>query len=79
MLETKKVIVECGIEEKFETTIKLDNGRYVADLRINGVLYHFEQMPKEEFVSLYKVDQDPDYEPKSDEDGMCFIIAPFPK
>jgi hypothetical protein len=79
MDEQKTAILSIGSGHDLEMTMFLDDGRYVASLSINGVMYHFERMTRKEFTSSYVVDLDPDYEPKTDKDGMCFLIAPFCK
>ncbi len=48
-----------------------------AQILIDGVPYHLERIPKSLLGAPYIVDTDPDYAPKSDSDGFCYIIAPF--
>ena len=52
-------------------------GRDGARLVIDGVPYHFERVRRKEILSRYKVDDDPDYDPASDTDGFCYILAPY--
>ena len=54
-----------------------EGGREGSRLVIDGVPYHFERVSRKELLSRYKVDDDPDYAPKSDADGFCYILAPY--
>lgn len=54
-----------------------EGGRDGARLVIDGVPYHFERISREELLSRYKVDADPDYDPTSDAEGFCYILAPY--
>jgi hypothetical protein len=78
MVGNRTVVIDGGICPRAELTLTYDHGRWVTHLSINGVLYHFEQMTREEFGN-YVVDSDPDFEPMLDKDGMCYLIAPFCK
>ena len=53
--------------------------RQVGTLLINGFRYHIESIPLNEFRSKYRVDTDKEYDPQTDVDGCCVIIAPFSK
>lgn len=48
-----------------------------AHVYIDGIPYHLERVPNSVLGSQYIVDNDPDYAPKSDRDGFCYMIAPF--
>ena len=54
-----------------------EGGRDGARLVIDGVPYHFERVSREELLSRYQVDTDPDYDPEADADGFCYILAPY--
>ncbi len=54
-----------------------EGGRDGCHLVIDGVPYHFDRVRREELLSHYKVDDDPDYTPKADADGFCYILAPY--
>ena len=49
----------------------------VPALSLTALPYHFERISRKELLSRYKVDDDPDYAPKSDADGFCYILAPY--
>ncbi|QQS46045.1 MAG: hypothetical protein IPM66_19315 [Acidobacteriota bacterium] len=72
---------DVKIQNEFGDTITIeltfDGERNSSQLFINGVWYHFEQIKPEELISQYKVDQDPDYKPRLDATGHCYILAPF--
>lgn len=58
-------------------SMEFDGERESTQLLIDGVSYHFERIRKEQLVTEYKIDSDPDYEPQSDDFGYCYVIAPF--
>jgi hypothetical protein len=53
------------------------DGRQVATVLVDGLPCHFERVPREECLRLYRVDGDPDYTPMADEDGYCYVLVPF--
>ena len=57
--------------------LSAENEREQARLVIDGVPYHFERISRNDLFSHYIVDDDPDYDPKSDEDGCCYVLAPY--
>jgi len=76
----KDQIVITNIEGKsIEVTLQQDAQRQVGAIHIDGVMYHIEKMPAREFCSKYTVDADKNYEPHTDADGCCVIVAPFSK
>lgn len=76
MEKKEKVTISAGSKE-IEIALVVDDDREVAMLLIDGVLYHFERIRKEMLLTDYRVDADPDYQPQSDSDGYCYILAPF--
>lgn len=76
MEKKEKVTISDGSKE-IEIALVVDDDREVAMLLIDGVLYHFERIRKEMLLTDYRVDADPDYQPQSDSDGYCYILAPF--
>ena len=72
----QKIKISNGIES-MQVPIAHDGEHESGTLLINGMHYHFERIPKEQFIEEYKVDSDPDYSPQSDSEGYCYIIAPF--
>jgi hypothetical protein len=60
-------------------TLQPEAQRQVGAIQIDGVLYHIEKMPAQEFCAKYTVDVDKEYEPQTDADGCCVIVAPFSK
>ena len=70
-LANTKDAIQLWIDTARET-----GGREAA---IDGVFYHFERIKKEVLQTEYRVDNDPDYEPQSDPDGYCYILAPYCK
>jgi len=65
--------------KSIDVTLQQEDQRRVAAIKIDGVLYHIEKMPAQEFCTKYKVDVDKEYYPQMDADGCCVIIAPFSK
>ena len=72
----RRVEISYGVQE-ITVSLEFDGVRESTEILIDGVFYHFERIKKEQLVSQYKVDMDPDYEPQSDEFGYCYMIAPF--
>jgi len=72
----EKATIQLG-SDFIEIPLEMDDGREVAMLQIDGVFYHFERIRKEVLLSEYKVDGNPDYEPQTDAEGYCYILAPF--
>jgi hypothetical protein len=48
-------------------------------ITIDGVKYHIERIRKERLMAEFSIDDDPDYDPQSDAEGYCCVIAPFSK
>ena len=76
MEKKEKVTISDGSKE-IEIALVVDDDREVAMLLIDWGLYHFERIRKEMLLTDYRVDADPDYQPQSDSDGYCYILAPF--
>lgn len=72
----EKATIQSG-SDFIEIPLEVDDNREVAMLQIDGVSYHFERIRKEVLPGEYKVDGDPDYEPQTDAEGYCYILAPF--
>jgi hypothetical protein len=62
-----------------EIPLVVEDDREVGTVLIDGIFYHFERIKKEALLSEYRVDTDPDYEPQTDAEGYCYILAPFSK
>jgi len=77
MEDLRIVQIENGLGDKIEVALVLDGDREGGSLFIDGISYHFERHKKERFLRDYDVDDDPDYQPKTDADGYCYLIAPF--
>lgn len=71
------VEIQTSSGEVFTLSLFSEDGREQSRLVIDGIPYHFERIYRAELVSHYKVDDDPDYDPKSDKDGFCYILAPY--
>lgn len=70
-------LISNGGIERLSVNLEDDGcDRMATMLYINGRAYHFERIPKEEFLRGYCVDRDPDYNPETDEEGYCYMIAP---
>jgi hypothetical protein len=72
----EKATIQSG-SDFIEIPLEVDDNREVATLVIDGVFYHFERITKETLLSEYKVDGDPDYQPQTNAEGYCYILAPF--
>ena len=72
----EKAMLQSG-SDCIEIPLSVDDGREVATIQIDGVFYHFERIRKETLLSECRVDGDPDYQPRTDADGYCYLLAPF--
>jgi len=79
MEEKRKVTISDGGDCNLRVTLFLEDSRQVAQIFIDGVAYHFERMKKSEFLRNYVIDNDSNYDPRTDNEGMCYLIAPYPR
>lgn len=72
-------IIEISNEmgDSIRTPMSFDGKRDATVINIEGIRYHIERVSKTDLVSEYRVDSDPEYQPQSDADGFCYILAPF--
>jgi hypothetical protein len=72
-------LVRLTTESGHSLTVELEavETRDQAVLYVNGVPHFLERMPKQELLAQYVVDTDPDYTPKADAAGYCFMLVPF--
>lgn len=77
MEDLRIVEIGNGLGEKIEVELEFEGDREGGSLFIDGISYHFERLEKERLLRDYKIDDDPDYHPKTDADGCCYLIAPF--
>lgn len=77
MKEKRSVQLGNGLNDFIEIPLVAEDGREVGTVLIDGVFYHFERLKRETLLSEYRVDADPDYDPQTDTDGYCYILAPF--
>lgn len=71
------VEITNGFGATIHVELEYEGDREGASITIEGINYHFERLKKERLLSDYKIDDDPDYQPQSDADGYCYLIAPF--
>ncbi len=71
------VQITNGLGAKIEVELEFEGDREGGSITIEGINYHFERLTKERLLSDYKIDDDPDYQPQTDADGYCYLIAPF--
>ena len=76
-MSERTVVIDAGAGKSIDVPISFDGERLSAQLNIDGIPYHLERIHKSVLGSEYIVDNDPDYVPKSDSEGFCYIIAPF--
>ena len=77
-MQTKlSAALQIASGETLTVPLVFDGDRSTACLEIDGVRYHLERVPKDELVSHYKVDDDPDYDPQADAAGFCYLLAPY--
>ena len=69
-------IISDGQGHTLQIPLSYENGRWVGQVIIDGVSYHFEKANANLLMSIYTVDTDHDYLPAADAYGDCCIIAP---
>jgi len=74
---TVEIVNEAG--SSISVPLSIEGDREAAVLEIDGVQYHFERISKAQLVSEYRIDDDPDYQPQTDAEGYCYVLAPFSK
>jgi hypothetical protein len=79
MLPDHTAVIETPSGETIEIPLYREGLRDGAGLRIDGVWHHFERISVEDLMETYVVDTDPDYSPKSDPEGFCYLLVPFSK
>lgn len=79
MQDVRTVMLSTSMGQSLEIPLAFDGERESAEIRINGTPYHFERIYFSQLLSEYRIDNDPDYQPVTDADGYCYIIAPFSK
>lgn len=77
MDEGETVEVSTITGEGIKVLLTQTEGRAHTCLLIDGVRYHFERVTKQDLLSKYRVDADPDYTPQTDGAGHCYILAPY--
>lgn len=75
--EIQTVKIQTPTGEVLVVPLSSEGGRDSSRLVVDGVPYHFERISRDELLSGYNVDDDPDYDPLSDKDGFCYILAPY--
>jgi hypothetical protein len=70
-------VLKTSNGETLRVPLVFDGDREVARLEIDGINYHLERVRKSDLLSNYKVDDDPDYNPHSDDAGYCYLLVPY--
>lgn len=73
----KKTIRFSHNEKLLEIHLEFDGERDSARVEIDGVPYHFERIHYTDLLTEYRVDNEPGFEPHTDKDGFCYILAPY--
>jgi len=76
-MASERLVITTWHGDGVSIPMESEGGRQVATILIDGVWYHIERMRAAEFCAKYTVDTDPDYEPQTDQNGDCVIVAPF--
>jgi hypothetical protein len=74
-----QLTIDGGEGEFLRVDLKSDGQRRVGTIFIDGVRYHIEKIPVQEYQANYRVDIDKEYVPQTDANGSCILIAPFSK
>jgi len=77
MNKSDTVEISSVTGETVKVLLTIDEGQAHSCLLIDGVRYHFERVTKQDLLSKYRVDADPDYAPQTDGAGHCYILAPY--
>ncbi len=76
-MQKEAATIQTADGESVIVPLSLDGDRQVARLEIDGINYHLERVRKSDLLARYKVDDDPDYDPQSDDTGFCYLLAPY--
>jgi len=79
MEEERTVSLTANNGKSTDIQLAFDGERESASLQLDGVNYHFERIHVDELLTEYRIDNDPDFNPQTDKDGFCYILAPFSK
>ena len=60
-------------------TLEDDFDRPRAILEVDGIPHYFERIKRSDLMRMYLVDRDPDYRPKTDRRGHCYLLVPCSK
>lgn len=73
--------IEIMTEEGLSINIPFyfEGEREAAVVTIDGVRCHLERIHREQLMSEYRVDSDPNYDPQVNTEGFCYILVPFSK
>lgn len=79
MEQERIVTLTANNGKSVEIQLDFDGERESASIEISGINYHFERIHIDDLLTEYKIDNDPDFNPHTDEDGYCYMIVPFSK
>lgn len=69
--------IETDAGDVLNVALQLEGERHGTALYIDGVPHHFERVCAQELSEKYHVDTDPDYVPRTDQSGFCYVLVPF--
>jgi hypothetical protein len=75
----KQLVIASSDGDTISVPMQSEGRRQVGNVLVDGVKYHVERIRTAEYLSKYKVDADPEYEPQTGQNGYCVILAPFSK
>jgi len=75
----KRLVIVSPEGDTISLPMQPEGPRQVGSVLVDGVKYHIERIRAAKYLSKYKVDADPEYEPQTDQNGYCVILAPFSK
>jgi len=78
-MDQERTVLFSSNGKSVEVPLSFDGVRDSTSVEIDGVQYHFERIHYSHLLSEYRIDNDPDYQPQTDQDGFCYIIAPYSK
>jgi len=78
-MNQERTVIFSSSGKSIEVSLCFDGERESTSVEIDGISYHFERIHYSFLLSEYRIDNDPDYQPQTDKDGFCYILAPYSK
>ena len=62
---------------RFTIELRTEDSRQASTILLNGIPHHLERIPRDILARSYHMDADPDYVPRCDAAGYCYVMVPY--